>query len=323
MVRYIIKRILWMIPVLLGVLLLIFAINHFTPGDPVASILGSSYTQEQYDQKTAELGLDKPFLVQYASYVWGIVTRFDLGTSYSSKRAVATEILERLPNTLMIGIWGILSSIFIAIPLGVLAATHQGGVYDYLVRIGTIILAALPNFWVALMLILVFSLQLGWFPASGIDSWKGWVLPVMSLALGPIASVARMTRSSMLEVIRQDYVRTAHAKGLSPRAVTRKHVVKNGLIPVVTVVGSQLSMIMGGSILVETIFSVPGLGTLMNAGIASKNYPVIQGGVLLVSFTVCVMNLVVDLIYAFIDPRIKAQYKTAKKPAKEQKEAAA
>ncbi len=309
-----------MIPVLLGVLFLVFTINHFTPGDPVVNLLGSNYTQEQYDRKEAELGLDKPFLVQYCTYVWGIATRFDLGTSYTSKRAVSDEIIERLPNTLKIGIWGVLSSIFIAIPLGVLAATHQGGVYDYVIRIGTIILAALPNFWVALMSIIIFSLKLGWFPASGLDSWKGWVLPVFSLAIGPIASVARLTRSSMPEVIRQDYIRTARAKGLKQSAVTRRHALKNGLIPVITVIGSQLSMIMGGSILVETIYSVPGLGTLMNTAISSKNYPVVQSGILVISITVCIMNLVVDLAYAFIDPRIKAQYTSGKKKKKEEEE---
>lgn len=309
-----------MIPVLLGVLFLVFTINHFTPGDPVVNLLGTNYTQEQYDKKQQELGLDKPFLVQYVNYVVGIVTEFDLGTSYTSKRAVSDEILERLPNTLKIGIWGVLSSIFIAIPLGVMAATHQGGVYDYIIRIGTIILAALPNFWVALMSIIVFSLKLGWFPASGLDTWKGWVLPVFSLAIGPIASVARMSRSSVLEVIRMDYVRTAKAKGLSDRMITRKHILKNGLIPVVTIVGSQLSMIMGGSILVETIFSVPGLGTLMNTAISSKNYPVIQSGILMISITVCIMNLVVDLAYAFIDPRIKAQYEAANKKKKKDTE---
>ena len=302
-----------MIPVLLGVLFLVFTINHLTPGDPVVNLLGSTYTEEQYQRTQEQLGLDKPFLVQYVTYVWNIVTKLDFGTSYTSKRAVASEVLERLPNTLKIGIWGVLSSILIAIPLGTLAATHQGGVFDYIIRIGTIILAALPNFWVALMSIIIFSLHLGWFPATGLSTWKGWVLPVFSLAIGPIAMVARMTRSSMLEVIRQDYIRTARAKGLAPSKVTRKHALKNGLIPVITVVGSQMSMIMGGSILVETIFSIPGLGTLMNTAIAAKNYPVIQTGVLLISATVCVMNLLVDIAYALIDPRIKAQYSAGKK----------
>lgn len=317
MARFIFKRVLWMIPVLLGVLFIIFTINHFTPGDPVLAILGSDCTEEQYEAKQQELGLDQPFLVQYVKYVWGVLTRFDLGTSYSTKRAVSTEILERLPNTLKIGIWGVLSSIFLAIPLGVLSATHQGGIYDYCVRIGTIILAALPSFWIALMSIILFSLKLKWFPASFSGDWTSWVLPIFSLAIGPIASVARMTRSSMLEVIRQDYIRTARAKGLSQRDVNRKHVLKNGLIPVVTVVGGQLSMIMGGSILVETIFSIPGLGTLMNNAIATNNYPVIQGGVLVISITVCIMNLLIDLAYAFIDPRIMAQYKSvSRKKAK-------
>ena len=171
-------------------------------------------------------------------------------------------------------------------------------------------IAAMPNFWMGLMLMLIFSLKLGWLPASGIDSWQNWVLPTLTQCLGSLALMTRMTRSSMLEVIRQDYIRTARSKGLSEQSVIRKHVLKNSLIPVITIVGMQVGMIMGGSLIIESIFSIPGLGSYMMKGITSRDYPVINGCVLLMSTTICVMNLVTDLAYGFIDPRIKAQYTT-------------
>lgn len=313
MFTYIIKRILWMIPVLLGVVFIVFTINHFTPGDPVISLLGSNYTQEQYDMKEAELGLDKPFFTQFFYYVKGIVTKFDLGTSYSTKRPVRDEIFERFSTTLRLGIISTCLTLLLGIPFGILSATRQYSVLDYTITTGSIIFASIPGFWMALMSIIIFSLNLKWLPASGLDTWKHWILPVMCLGLSPVASVTRMTRSSMLEVVRQDYIRTARAKGLSEGVITRRHALKNALIPVITIVGMQMGLIMGGSILIETIFSIPGLGLLMMNAITAKNYPVIQGCVLVISMCVSVMNLLVDLAYALIDPRIKAQYTNSKK----------
>jgi len=313
MLKFIMKRLLWIIPVLLGVLFIVFTINHFTPGDPVQALLGSNYTQEQYDAKEAELGLDQPFFVQFFRYVKGIVTEFDLGTSYQSKRAVNTEIFSRFPTTLKLGLIGVVITALLGIPIGVVSATHQYSPLDYSVTVVSMFFASMPSFWMALMMIIVFSLKLKWFPASGLSDWTGWVLPALALGLSPVASVTRQTRSSMLEVIRQDYIRTARAKGLSDRAVLYRHALKNSLIPVVTVIGMQISLIMAGSVIIENIFAIPGVGSLLMSAINSRDYPVIQGTVLMLSMCICVMNLLVDLVYGFIDPRIMAMYATAKK----------
>ena len=313
MVKYIVKRLLWMIPVLLGVVFIVFTINHFTPGDPVQALLGSNYTQEQYDAKEAELGLDQPFFVQFYRYVKGIVTHFDLGTSYQSKRAVRDELLSRFPTTLKLGLIGVFITAILGIPIGVISATHQYSPLDYAVTVLSLFFASMPNFWMALMMMILFSLKLKWFPASGLADWKGWVLPALALGLSPIASVTRQTRSSMLEVIRQDYIRTARAKGLSDRAVLYRHALTNSLIPVVTVIGMQISLIVAGSVIIENIFTIPGIGSLLMSAINSRDYPVVQGTVLLLSLCISVMNLVVDLVYGFIDPRIMAMYSGGKK----------
>ncbi len=322
MVKYIFKRVLWMIPVLLGVIFVIFTIDYIAPGDPVVSQLGSNYTQEQYDAKKASMGLDKPFLVQYISYVKGIVTEFDFGTSYNSSRPVGQMISERFWSTLLLGVFGTILTIIIAIPLGVLSGIKQYSVYDYCVVVGSVIFASVPSFWLALMGIILFSLKLGWLPASGLSTWKHWILPVVCLGLGPLAGVVRMTRSSMLEVIRQDYITTAQAKGLSKGKIIVRHAVKNAMIPVITMIGMQVGMIMGGSILIETIFSIPGLGTLMNQAISTKDYPVIQGCVVVISIAVSILNLLVDVAYAYVDPRIKSQYISESKHRKRKSSAA-
>ena len=314
--KFILKRVLWMIPVLIGVLFIVFTINRLTPGDPVAAILGSNYTEEQYAQQEAAMGLDKPFLVQFFNYVKGVVTRFDFGTSYQSRQSVGKEIAKRLPVTVSIGLLGVLVTAVIGIPLGIVAATHQNTIFDYIVTVVSMFFASMPNFWMALMMIIIFSLNLRWVPATGLATWKAWILPVLSLGLSPVASVTRMTRSSMLEVIRQDYIRTARAKGLEEGVVIRRHALKNALINVVTVIGMQMSMIMGGSVIVESIFAIPGLGTYMMQGINTKDYPVVQGCVLVIAICVCIMNLIVDLVYGFIDPRVMAQYTAGKKKEK-------
>ena len=322
MAKYIIKRILWMIPVLLGVILVIFTINYISPGDPVVTQLGSNYTQEQYDAKAAEMGLDRPFIVQFVDYVVGIVTEFDFGTSYQTARPVSEMISERFMNTLLLGIYGTLLTIVIALPLGILAGVYQYSALDYVVVIGSVIFASIPSFWLALMSIIVFSLNLGWFPASGLESWKSWILPVACIGLGPVASVVRTMRSSMLEVIRQDYITTAKAKGLKKGRIITHHAIKNAMIPVITVIGMQAGMIMGGSILIETIFNIPGLGTLMNTAISGKDYPVIEGCVIVLSISVSIINLIVDIAYAYIDPRIKSQYVGESKRRKAKKQQA-
>lgn len=320
MLKYTLIRILQMIPVLLGVMVIVFSLSYMMPGDPVLMQMPDNYTQEYYDEVKHDMGLDRPYIVQLGSYIWGVVTRLDLGTSYMTNRAVTEQISERVWVSVRIGLISVFMTALLGIPFGIIAAVKQNSPLDVTVSMFAVFLASVPGFWLALMGIIVFSIKLNILPASGLTSWKHYILPVISNGMMSIAGTTRMMRSTLLEVIRQDYIRTARAKGLKQSAVTRRHALKNGLIPVITVIGSQLSMIMGGSILVETIYSVPGLGTLMNTAISSKNYPVVQSGILVISITVCIMNLVVDLAYAFIDPRIKAQYTSGKKKKKEEEE---
>ena len=324
MIKYIVRRVLMMIPVLLGVLFIVFTINHFGPGDPVAALLGGNYTQEQYDAKEAELGLDKPFFTQFINYVAGVVTELDLGTSYQSKRPVSTEILERFPTTLYLGLIGVALTIVVGVPFGIVSATKQYSALDYIVTIVSLIFASIPSFWMAMMFQLGLSYNLGWFPATySAGNILSMVMPVLTLGLSPVATVTRMTRSSMLDVIRQDYIRTARAKGLSERDVIWKHALKNALIPVITIIGMQLGTVIAGSVVVEAIFAIPGLGSLLMDAINNRNYPIIQGSVLFMSIFISLMNLLVDLIYGFVDPRIKAQYGgSKKKTAKKAPEAA-
>ncbi|MDR1299323.1 MAG: ABC transporter permease [Oscillospiraceae bacterium] len=311
MLRFAVKRVLWMIPILFGILLIVFTISYFTPGDPVLNMLGSGYTQEKYDAMREDLGLDKPFLVRYGLYVKDIVTEFNFGTSYTTGFPVGEEMLGRMGVTLKMGVFSIIAALAVGIFLGIISAIRQRGLLDNSITSVSMLLAAMPNFWLGLMLMLLFSLKLGWLPATGITSWKHWILPTMTQCIGSIALLTRMTRSSVLEVIRQDYIRTARAKGIDERAVVVRHVLKNSLIPIVTIVGMQIGMIMGGSIIAESIFTIPGLGSYMMRGITSRDYPVINGCVLLMSTCICVMNLITDLAYGVVDPRIKAQYTTA------------
>ncbi|MCD7846335.1 MAG: ABC transporter permease [Oscillospiraceae bacterium] len=315
MARYILKRLLWIIPVMLGVLLIVFTISYLAPGDPVRTALGSGYTEERYLEKQIELGLDKPFWVQLWNYIVGIVTRFDFGKSYVTNISVSSEIMHRLPITIGIGLLGVILTMIIGIPFGMVSALKQYSIYDYSVTVLSLLCAAIPNFVAALLLILLFCVNLNWLPVTGLDTWKSWILPVISNSIAGVAVVTRMSRTSILEVVRQDYIRTARAKGIEERRVIRKHVLTNALIPIITVVGGQMCTIVAGSIIIETIFSIPGLGMYLYSGISNRDYPIINGCVLLIAFFVCVMNLLTDLAYAAVDPRIKAQYQTKKKKA--------
>lgn len=306
--KYIVRRILLMIPILIGVVVVIFTINYFSGNSPAVALLGSYATEENVAALNAELGLDRPYLVQIGEYLWNIVTKFDFGDSYIYKVPVWSLIVQRFPVTAAIGLLGVVLSVIIGVPLGVIAAVKQYSAFDYASTLLAIIIAALPNFWVALMLILLFSVKLGWLPVSGLASWKGWILPVLSVGIGPIAMITRMTRSSMLEVIRQDYIRTARAKGLPERKVIIHHVLKNGMIPVATVIGMMVGISMTGTIIVETIFNVSGMGLLMYSAISSGDTITVQGCAIVCAFIVTTMNLLTDIAYAFIDPRIKAQY---------------
>ncbi len=313
MLKYIIKRLLMLIPVLLGVLIIVFILNFIMPGDPVANQLPVGYTQEDYDAMEAKLGLDKPFHIQLGTYIWGVVSKFDLGTSYYSNRPVTQEISERLGVTLKLGLMSCLFTVLLSLPLGIFSAVKQYSVADYTITTLTVILAAIPGYVLALGGILLFSLKLNILPASGLTSWKHYVLPVVCNGLMPVAAVARMPRSSMLEVIRQDYIRTARSKGLTEKVIIMKHALKNALIPVITVIGQQFSMIIGGAIIIESIFSIPGMGSLMVTAINTRDYPEVMGITFVISVFTSVMMLIVDLVYAAVDPRIKAQFSGSKK----------
>lgn len=308
MIRYILKRILWMIPVLLGAVFIVFSINRLSPGDPVAAALGGNYTQEQYDRVEAEMGLDKPFFAQLFDYLKGIVTEFDLGTSYKTKRAVSDEIAERFPITLKLALIGCAITVCIGIPGGVISATKQYSVADHIVTVLSLIFAAMPGFWLGLMMILLFALNLRWLPASGLQSWKSWIMPSIAVGITSVATITRLTRSSMLDVIRQDYIRTARAKGQREGKIIVKHALRNGIIPIITTVGFQLGILISGSVVVESIFSIPGLGTLITSAVSNQDYDLIQGCVLVLAAIVCVLNLIVDILYGFIDPRIMAEF---------------
>ena len=320
--KYIVRRLLMIIPVLIGAIIVIFTINYFSTTDPAMVKLG---IQARDVTKLAamrhEMGLDRPYLVQLGSYFWGLL-HGNLGNSYVYAKTVWELIASRIPNTLIIGLGAMIVSIGVGIPLGLVAALHQNTGVDYATTTFAVIMNAMPGFLVAFILMLIFSLNLGWFPVSGADSWKSFVLPIIAAGIGPITQNTRMTRSSVLEVIRQDYVRTARSKGVSERNVLWKHIMKNSLIPILTMVGAGLGTCLAGSILVEMIFNIPGMGMLINSSIMSKDFITVQGCVVICAVVVALANLITDLAYAFVDPRIKAQYtagskKHKKEPAKE------
>lgn len=308
MIRYIIKRLLWMIPVVLGVAVLIFTIMYFTPGDPAKFVLGTEATVAELDAWRTEHGLNDPYFKQLMNYLLNIFFRFDLGNSYVFNTPVIGELMIRLPRTLTLGFLCMLLQILIGIPLGVTAAVHQNGTADRACMLLALLGVSVPQFWLGLLLVLLFALKLNILPAYGIGGIQYYILPCIANAFGGIASQARQTRSSMLEVIRSDYVATARAKGLQERDIIWKHVLPNALIPVITVLGNGFAMMLGGAVVIESVFSIPGIGTYMTSAIANRDYPIVRGSVVLLAIAFSFIMLVVDLVYAYVDPRIKAQY---------------
>lgn len=315
MLKYTIRRLLLVIPLLLCVVIIVFSISYFMPGDPVLMQMPANYTQEQYDAKAEQLGLDKPYAEQLWNYIVGIVTRFDLGKSYSGQN-VSDYISGRIWVTLKIGLLSCLVTIGISVPVGIISATKQYSVLDYTATTLSIILASMPGFWLALMMVMLFALKLGWLPATGLNSWRGYIMPVLCNATVPLASTTRQSRSSMLEVIRSDYIRTARAKGLPEHTVILKHALRNALIPIITVAGIQFSHVIGGSVIVESIFNIPGMGSALVSAIGSRDYPCIVGITFITAIFVSVINVVVDVVYAMVDPRIKAQIASGGKKKK-------
>lgn len=311
--RYILKRLLWMIPVMLGIAILIFSIMYICPGDPAASMLGTGATQVQIEAKREELGLNDPYIVRLGRYLRDVFLRFDLGTSYMYGTPVIDGLMERMKYTLVIAISCMLLQIFIGTPLGIIAAMHRNGIADRICMFIAMLGVSVPAFWLALMMVVVFSVKLGWLPAFGVGGFKYYIMPCLANCLAGVATQARQTRSSMLEVIRSDYVTTAKAKGLSEREVLLKHALPNALIPIITIVGNGMGMMLGGTVVIENVFSIPGIGSYMTSAINSRDYPIVMGGVLLLGLIFSLIMLLVDVVYAFVDPRIKAQYEGKKR----------
>jgi len=306
--KYIIKRLLMLIPVLLGVSLLVFTIMSLTPGDPAQLILGENAPKEAIAQLRTEMGLDKPFFVQYFRFVINAI-QGDFGRSYTTGRVVFDEIFSRFPATLHLAVAGMIIAVGIGIPVGIISATKQYSLIDNVSMLLALLGVSMPNFWQGLMLILLFSVKLKFFPSGGYEGLKSLVLPAITLGTGTAAIITRMTRSSMLEVIRQDYIRTARAKGVAEKVVINKHALKNALIPIVTVVGLQFGSLLGGAVLTESVFSWPGVGRLMVDAIRQKDTPTVLASVVFLATVFSFVNLLVDILYGFIDPRIRSQYR--------------
>ncbi len=316
MTTYILRRIIMMIIVLFIVTLMVFFAMRLLPGDPIVMIISQSeqqeFTEEELMALRAQFGLDKPLVVQYFSWINGIF-RGDLGTSIMQRIPVTEEILRRIPITLHIGITAYIFGVIIGIPAGVMCAIRRGKVTDTVVTALANVGITVPAFWLGVMMIYLFGLKLAWLPVMGYTSpfddfalsIKQIIMPAFCLMLYPIASNTRQTRSSMLEVMRQDYIRTAWSKGLRERIVVIKHALKNGLIPVITLSGIGLSMIIGGSVIVETVFNIPGMGRLAITSIQNQDYPYVQGIILIIATIVMLVNFLVDLTYGWFDPRIR------------------
>ena len=306
--NFIFKRLGLLIPVILGVMVTIFTITYMTEGCPALMVLGAQATAEEITAFRNNLGLDDPYFVQLGRYIANTL-RLDFGRSFITNRQVFNEIVARFPTTVHLASMSIVVAILLGIPLGVLSATRQYTVFDNGATIVGLLGVSIPNFWLGMMFILVFSVNLGWLPSSGFRTPMHWILPSFTIGISSMAIIMRMTRSSMLEVIRQDYIRTARAKGQKESKIIFNHALKNALIPVITVVGLQFGAMLGGAILTETIFAIPGLGRYMVDSIARRYYPVIQGGVLLIAISFSFVNLLIDILYAYVDPRIRSQYR--------------
>ncbi|HFJ9401100.1 TPA: nickel ABC transporter permease [Bacillus paranthracis] len=304
MLMFIFSRILQLIPVLFGVVFVVFLIMQMVPGDPALLIAGEGASKETVEQIRHQLGLDKPFIMQYFSYI-GNILQGDFGVSIRSNRPVLDEVLIRLPITIELALCSIVITVVIGMIAGIISATKQYSWTDVSIMIIALLGVSLPSFWFGLMLIFYFSVQIQIFPVSGWGTWMHMVLPALTLGASGAAIVARMTRSSMLDVIRQDYIRTARAKGVKERVVIYKHALRNALIPVITVVGLQFGALLGGTVLVESVFAINGLGRLIVDAIRMRDLPMLQGGVLIASVIFVLVNLIVDILYRHFNKRIE------------------
>lgn len=323
MAKYILKRILFLIPILIGVSAIIFALKTLTPGDPARMILGNSATEEQVNEKREELGLNDPVLVQYGRYLKNIVTKLDFGDSYKTNQPVLSEILPRLWVSAKITLGAVIMGAVIGVILGIISALRKYTWVDSTVLVVSMFFQSIPEFVVGLVLILIFAVNLHVLPATGIETWKGYILPMLCIGLSSIANYTRITRSSMLEVLGEDYIRTARAKGQTEANITKKHALRNALIPVAQSAGTHLGNAIGGGMVLETVFGVPGVGKYIVDAISARNYPAVLGGALIIAIILTLINLIVDISFVLIDPRLKTTIISGGKTKKAKKAKAA
>ena len=305
--RYILKRLVQLIPVILGVVLIIFLIMDLTPGDPARMVLGNMASEEAIAAFREEQGLNDPLPIRYLRYVFDML-RGSLGTSYRSSRPVIDELLARFPATMQLASASIIFALVISVPIGIVSALKQNSLFDTVGMVAALLGIAMPAFWLGLILIISFSLKLDWLPSSGSGSFTHLILPAVANGVSCAANIARITRSSMLEIIRQDYIRTAKSKGIGKMKVVLKHAMGNCWIPVITVAGLQFGTMLGGTVIIENVFAWNGVGDFLLKSISAKDTPCVLGGIVMFTVVFSVVNLLVDIVYAFIDPRIKAQY---------------
>ncbi|CAM3640462.1 ABC transporter permease [Brevibacillus invocatus] len=310
MKTYILQRIFSGMIVMLGLSIFSFALLHLIPGDPAQLMLGGKATAEQIANLREQLGLNKPLPSQYFQYIQGLLTG-DLGDSYKTGRPVLYELLERFPATAKLAFTGTIIAIALGIPLGIIAARHKGGKLDRLLLAIATVGFSLPTFWCGLLVIMVFAVKLGWFPIAGGTGWRDLILPAFTLGVLQSTIIIRLTRSTMVEVLGNEYIRTARAKGLNESIIMVRHAFRNVMVPVVTVLGLQIASLLGGAIITEQVFNWPGIGTLSIEAISNRDFPIIQGSIMLIGFVYVIVNLIVDLLYMLIDPRIQYSSKEA------------
>ncbi|MFC4777377.1 ABC transporter permease [Paenibacillus sp. GCM10023252] len=305
MFAYIVKRVLGMIPILLLVSILSFFLIRLTPSDPIRIIYGNDLDKATYEKYRQLEGFDDPLIVQYGRYMVKVVTEFDFGTSYRTKSQVTEQISERAISTLILTFAAMAWAIVIGLLVGIVSATKRNSIWDRLGMVTTITALSVPEFWFGLVLMQLFSVYLGWLPSAGAGTWQHLIMPSLTLGLGVAAVIARFTRASVLEVLREDYVRTARAKGQKESVIIGTHVLRNALIPVVTMAGLQFGFLIGGAAVVESVFAYPGLGALLIDSISSRDYPVVQALILLFSVQFLIVNLLVDISYGLLNPQIR------------------
>jgi len=304
MFNYLIKRLISAVPVLIGISLLLFLMLRMLPGDPAQVLAGQMASLEEIENIRHQLGLDRPIYEQYGVFLSRLV-RLDLGRSARTQNPVIEEVWARLPNTLTLAVAAITLACLFGIPAGIISAVKPYSWIDYLVTLSALFGISMPVFWLGLMLVVVFSIMLKWLPAGGTGSWQHVILPSITLAAFAVAFIARMTRSTLIETLSQDFTTTARSKGLPEKVVVVKHALRNALIPIITVVGLQFGFLLGGAVLTETVFAWPGVGRLIVDSIMARDYPMIQGAILIFGLLYIFVNLIIDLIYAFVDPRIR------------------